>query len=83
MDPNTGEIWTEEQIAELASINESMAEELKAQLVQVEGTDETIEILQKRIQQGVLAEKLAKEILSVKPKERPKMAIPKTKKHRG
>lgn len=79
MDPNTGELWTEEQISELANTSEASAQELRNRLVRIEGTDEAISELQTRVRQGALAEKLAKEILSV----RPKMSIPKSKRHRG
>lgn len=75
MDPHTGELWTEDQIDDLGRTNELAAQELKDRLVQVEGTDEAISELQTHVKQGIIAERLAKEIISV----RPKMAIPKTR----
>lgn len=42
MDPYTGQLWSEEQIGELARTNETAARELRERLVYVEGSQDSI-----------------------------------------
>ena len=42
MDPYTGNLWTEEQLAELGRTDEVAARELRERLVHVEGSEESL-----------------------------------------